>query len=83
MTTEEMEQIQIAFRRELELTLKPLIEDVSDHSHFINGNGNEGAKTRIAKLEQNQGYFKWGIGAIATSVIGIVVAAIWELIRRS
>ena len=59
----------------------------ADHDHFINGNGVEGAKVRIDRIEQVVKGIKWaGItigGVLLTSVTGGVIAMTVWWIRTS
>jgi hypothetical protein len=54
----------------------------NDHDHFINGNGIEGAKVRIDRMEQVIFVGKWAIGIIGGVVItsvtgGALTLAVW------
>jgi hypothetical protein len=58
-----------------------------DHDHFINGNGVEGAKVRIDRIEQVVKGIKWaGItigGVLLTTITGGVIAMTVWWIRTS
>ena len=58
-----------------------------DHDHFINGNGTEGQKVRMDRVEQVIKGIKWaGItigGVLLTSVTGGVIAMTVWWIRTS
>ena len=54
----------------------------TDHEHFINGNGDHGAKVRIDRMEQVIFVGKWAIGIIGGVVItsvtgGALTLAVW------
>lgn len=60
-----------------------LVTDLlKEHQRFIQGNGTPGASVRLDRLETADRTRLARERVAATAVIGLVVKALWELVRR-
>ncbi len=57
-----------------------IMERVKEHGETLYGNGSPGLKTDVDRLNQSSKTTKWVIRAVSGVVIGLVVAAFWELV---
>jgi len=58
------------------------IRDLIKHHEtlFFGNNGNPGLVTRLDRLEQADSSRRWGLRAVITLLIGLIVKALWEVI---
>lgn len=49
----------------------------SRHATFIDGNGKDGAKVRLDRLEQSSHRGRWWMRIVALPVIGLLVTKVW------
>ena len=60
----------------LETRMQANEKQVADHDEWINGNGKEGAKTRLATLEKGLGRIEEQLNKITNWIIGLFVTLI-------
>ena len=57
-------------------------ELVEKHDHFINGNGQDGAKVRLNSLEQSRKWKDRMSLAALFSLIGLAIKHLWQLMTN-